>query len=101
MTKKELKKLLKDNNYQVRVVNTYTGLNWDNPESKKFVLIVGSVQLNPIVLKELGFESHFKEKYAKKGLFYSGVLGMSRAFEIVYNLSVWLYGDGYKLKLRK
>lgn len=95
---KKLKKLFNSNDYQVRVVNTYTGQNWDNAESKKFALIVGTTQLNPDYLKELGFNTNYKKSVAEANLFYSGVLGMSRSFQIVYNLSYWLFKDGYILK---
>ncbi len=103
--KEKLRKLISDNENEIMVINTYLGQCWDNPASKNFALIVGKTQLNPNYLKKLGFSSHYKEKSAKHFLFYSGVLGMSRAFEIVYNLSGWLYegiekiGDaGYKIK---
>ncbi len=95
---KKLKELFKKNKYEVLVVNTYTGQNWDNPESKRFALIVGKTQLNPFYLKSLGFDSHYRKSVAEAKLFYDGVLGMSRAFNIVYHLSQWLYKDGYKLK---
>lgn len=34
------------------------------------------------------------------GYFESRVLGMDRTFQIVYSLGRWLYGDGYKFKVR-
>ena len=37
----------------------------------------------------------------RKRCFESKVLGMDRTFEIVYNLSDWLYKDGYKLKAER
>ena len=98
MTIKELKALCRKSNYQVKIVNTYTGQNWDNVQSKRFALFLGSTQLNPYALKDIGFDHHFKENCAKHWLFYDGVLGMSREFNIVYNLSHWLYKDGYKLR---
>lgn len=96
--KENLKKLIADNGYEILVVNTYTGQSWDNPASKSFELIVGKTRLNPNYIKTLGWKTHYKETSAKCGLFYSRALGMSRSFEIVYNLSSWLFKDGYKVK---
>src|SRR3990167_5520751 len=96
--KEKLKKLFADYDYKLLIVNTYTGQCWDNPASKSFALIVGKTKLNPYYLKELGFNTHFKEKSARVSCFYSAVLGMSRSFEIMYNLSSWLFEDGYKIK---
>ncbi|MEK6879639.1 MAG: hypothetical protein AABY22_08540 [Nanoarchaeota archaeon] len=94
----EIKKLIAKNGYEIIVINTFTGVNWDNPASKNFALLVGKKQLNPIYLKNLGWDTHYNKISADRGLFYSGVLGSSRAFEIVYNLSSWLFKDGYKIK---
>lgn len=32
------------------------------------------------------------------GYFESRAIGVDRAFQIVYNLGLWLYGDGYRFK---
>lgn len=103
--KEKLRKQIVDNGNEIMVVNTSTSQCWDKADTKVFALIVGKIQLYPTYLKNLGFDSHYKKSVAEKGLFYSSVLGMSRAFEIVYNLSSWLYQDiekvgdaGYKIK---
>ena len=105
LEKEKLRKQIEENSNEIMVINTSTGQCWDKADTKVFALIVGKTQLNPIYLKNLGFDSHYRKSSAEKGLFYSSVLGMSRAFEIVYNLSSWLYkgiekvGDaGYKIK---
>jgi hypothetical protein len=100
--KEDLRKDLAEAGYEIKVVNTYGGLNWDTPASKVFELYYVKkgkmVQLNPNRLKELGFDAHWKRKPAENWQFHSGVLGMSRAFEIVSNLSSWLFDDYKKLK---
>jgi len=95
--KKKLRKQLKDAGYNVYVFSSFNGVNWDNSQSKNFILAFvdkrdnSIMQLNPIYLKNLGFDTHYKKEQADRGLFYDGVLGMSRAFNIVYNLSSWLF----------
>jgi len=87
--KKELRKQLKRAYYEVYVFNSFNGVNWDNSQSKNFILAFidkrdnSIMQLNPIYLKNLGFDTHYKKEQADRGLFYDGVLGMSRAFNIV------------------
>jgi len=36
----------------------------------------------------------------KGGYFESSALGVNRAFEVVYHLSHWLFGNGYRLEAR-
>jgi len=95
--KEKLREQLKECNYKIWVFNSYRGLNWDKSESKGFILAFPFKNeiktLNPFFLKNLGWNRHFKESYAEHDLFYDGVLGMSRAFNIVYNLSTWLFSD--------
>lgn len=96
--KKELRKLIADNDYKIMVINTSIGQCWDKADTKVFALIVGKTQLNPTYLKNIGWDRHYRKSAAENCLFYDSVLGMSRAFNIVYNLSSWLFDDGYKIK---
>lgn len=108
--KEKLRKQLKDAQYNVYVFNSYKGLNWDNAQSKGFILAVpvkdvfgnlDIIQLNPRYLFNLGWDTHYKKSFAEASLFYDGVLGMSRAFNIVYNLSSWLFADLTKEEIKQ
>jgi hypothetical protein len=99
--KEDIRNDLRACGYQIWVMNTYTGRNWDNSESKHFILAYPAYskyserweiyEMNPCYLKTLGFDWFFKKSVAYAGCFYDGVLGMSRAFNIVYSLSSWLF----------
>lgn len=95
--KKELRKQIMEGNCKIWVFNSYKGLNWDNSQSKGFILAFiyknEIMTLNPEYLKNLGWDTHYKKSYAESYLFYDGVLGMSRTFNIVYNLSSWLFKE--------
>ena len=109
MQKEEPKKELEKANYQVYVVGIAQGTNpnWDKGLWRKFsIFYISDGELKKIWFNDRDKEvpPHWVRLHKTKsgnwvgGYFESRALGMDRVFEIVYSLSQWLFGDGYKLK---
>ena len=94
---------LKDVTYITVVgIHKSTNRNWDAGIWNHFALLYPkNGEVRQINAREL-YQANAPHagKLSKEGYygFMSSVLGMDRPFEIVYNLSQWLYGDGYRLK---
>lgn len=99
--KKDLQKQL-ENVSTIYVVGITRGTNphWDKGIWRTFDLYyIRNNQLERIFIPdEIADEVGNWKK--NKNLFESRALGLDRTFEIVYNLSSYLFDDGYKLKAR-
>jgi hypothetical protein len=99
MKKEDLKRELENVSaiYAVGITKG-TNPNWDKGIWRTFRLFyIKDGILNSIIIDE---EDAKNCPYwnARKKVFESRVLGSNRVFGIVYGLSNWLFGDGYKLK---
>ena len=99
MEKKDLIKQL-ENVSTIYVVGITKGTNpnWDKGIWRTFRLFyVRNNQLNQILIEEID-AANCPNWNKRKHLFESRVLGMDRTFEIVYNLSCWLFGIDMAVK---
>jgi hypothetical protein len=108
--KEELKEELKDTKV-IYVVGIAKGTNpaWDRGIWRKFRLYY----VKDGELREIWFSAEEKDTPPlwvpirktksgkwKGGYFESKVLGMDRAFEIIYQLGRWLFDDGYRFQYK-
>jgi hypothetical protein len=109
VTKEELKQELKDVK-TIYVVGIARGTNpaWDRGIWRRFRLYY----VKDGELKEIWFGAEEEDTPPfwvpikktkggwKGGYFETSILGMDRAFAIVYHLGRWLFGDGYKFRFK-